>query len=270
MTFADWALDASAMLSQIRPDSGDRIHYRTFSCWVFDTQQEVQACQHGTFSPKTGPVAPGECPIVWDGPNTCPSGLEDYPYQPTETELSLSNSEFESLCGDRNVHFFDELYWRTWDDLELATQQLGELGEPAHGVIYVTTELRELCFEDALCANNVGLAVTAPDAPVKFLGFAAVTDANDIDWHTLAHETGHIMGLEHDNQAQGFMNPSGLGGVSPLLQDANFETWEDSMASKGSLPRSSGWFHTGCTGVAECAPLGKPGWSCNNLWCAEE
>jgi hypothetical protein len=42
------------------------------------------------------------------------------------------------------------------------------------------------------------------------------------------------------------------------------------MKNKGWLPRSSGWSHTDCEGFAECAPLGKPGWSCNGLWCVQD
>ncbi len=73
------------------------------------------------------------------------------------------------------------------------------------------------------------------------------------------------------------MNDKHDGGYLPLLglgQENQFidnnAKWEVAFQTKGERPRSSGWAHTGCSSLAECAPLGKPGWSCNGLSCVED
>jgi hypothetical protein len=272
VTFGDWALDASEMLAQIRPDVDRPIRYRSFSCWIFEDQAAVQLCQHGPFEVKQGPLEEEECPVIWTGPPVCPPGLEDYPYQPTDVEIQLSASDSALYCGDRNRHYFNELPERGWADLELNTVALGPLGEPANGVIYLTSDTDQLCIEDQGCPMKAGVSFLSPNAAIARLGFAAVSNANPDDWHTLAHETGHLLGLEHDVAVEGFMNDDeNSGGLLPNLTEANLERWDDAMDEKGWLPRSSGWFHTGCTGFDECAPLGKPGWVClNGQRCAEE
>ena len=51
----------------------------------------------------------------------------------------------------------------------------------------------------------------------------------------------------------------------------NNSRWESGLtSSKGIDPRSSGFYFTGCTDLADCAPLGKPGWSCTGLYCIED
>ena len=261
--FADMALQASELLGNIRPDVDDPVRFRVFSCWVFEDQDAFDLCQYGSFE-----VVDDE---VINSPPICPPGMENYPYQPTETD--------QLDAADQANLLFEEAWGSAWVDLELNTQVLGTLGEPVSGVAFLTTDTLQTCLEDEwpACAPVAGLAYLSPDAAIYRLGAAVVTNYNPYDWHTLAHEVGHTLGLVHDTAVGGFMNDKYDGGYMPLLgqgQDNelidNNAKWEVAFETKGARPRSSGWAHTGCSGFAECAPLGKPGWSCNGSWCLED
>jgi hypothetical protein len=78
VTFADWALEASEFLNEVRPGENDAVHYRVFSCWVFEDDEAFGSCQHGIQYMNGEPVG--------IGPPVCPSGMEDYPYQTTEND----------------------------------------------------------------------------------------------------------------------------------------------------------------------------------------
>jgi hypothetical protein len=261
--FADMALKASELLNDVRPEIDDPVHFRVFSCWVFENNDAFMLCQHGPFE------MIGE-DIIYSDP-VCPPGMEDYPYRPTDSDL-LNDADQATLL-------FEEATQRAWLDLELNTHALGPSGEPVNGVAFITTDTLQTCPADPwpFCNPAAGLSYQSPDAGIQMLGSAVVTNANPYDWQTLAHEVGHTLGLWHDTASEGFMNDSPYGGILPLLgiaqDDASVDNnmeWEEAFMSKGSLPRSSGWIHTGCSGFDECAPLGKPGWSCNGLWCEQD
>lgn len=159
--------------------------------------------------------------------------------------------------------------------LQLNTTALGPYGEPANGVVFLTNDSIQTCVGDdwPSCLPVAGLAYRSPNAEIYQLGSAVVTNLNPHDWKTLAHEVGHTLGLWHDVAIDGFTNSDGQG-LMPILGQAeddpnvdNNERWESAFELKGAYPRSAGWYHTGCTGLDECAPLGKPGWSCNGAWC---
>jgi hypothetical protein len=257
VTFADWALQASEFLNQIRPGENDAVHYRIFSCWVFEDNEAFNGCQHGIQYMNGEPVGVGD-PV-------CPSGMEDYPYQTSE------NDPHPGLL------LYDEATDGAWRDLELNTVELGPYGEPVNGTGFLTSDTTATC-KATVCNPVAGLASLSPHNDIWDLGRFVVTNANPDDWHTLAHETGHTLGMLHDNYVDGFMNTEDNNfGLLPKLGISvdedypdmdNNETWELSFARKHSHPRSSGWRWTGCYEVDHvCAPLGKPGWSCEAAWC---
>lgn len=256
VTFADWALQASELLNDIRPEHSDPTHYRTFSCWVFEDQEAANGCQHGYLY---------EDGVIVDvGPPVCPPGMEDYPYQ------TQPGDPFPGLL------FYDEATYGAWRDYEMSMIALGSYGEPVNGVGFLTNDALQTCT-GMPCMHVAGLASLAPDSKVWELGRFVVTNLNPYDWITLAHETAHTMGLVHDDAVNGFMNPHGTLpslGVSndPKFPDRNNNAiWEVARESKHSHPRSSGWSWTGCFEVEDvCAPLGKPGWTCKEAWCEPE
>jgi hypothetical protein len=258
VTFADWALQASELLNEVRPDENDGFHYRIFSCWVFEDNEAFLGCQHGI------QFMNGE-PVGWGDP-VCPPGMEDYPYQLSEND------------PNPGLLLYDEATYGAWHDLELNTVALGPYGEPVNGAGFLTSDTTSTC-PTTLCAPHAGLATVSPFGEISELGRFVVTDANPNDWLTLAHETGHTLGMLHDDYQDGFMNADGLGtlpglGISVDTDHPGLDnnvTWEGSFASKHSYPRSSGWHWRGCyDGDYVCAPLGKPGWSCKEAWCEPE
>ncbi|EDM73551.1 hypothetical protein PPSIR1_27048 [Plesiocystis pacifica SIR-1] len=258
VTFADWALSSSEFLNEIRAED-DPVHYRIFSCWVFPNEQAFLACQHGA-------IFDAEGDIVELGEPQCPAGMDDYPYKPS------ANDPHPGLL------LYGEATARAWIDFELNTLALGPYGEPANAVGFLTNDTTQTC-ETTLCAPSAGLATSKGTASTA--GRFVVTNANSQDWLTLAHETAHTLGILHDDYNGGFMRkgaPAGgpfLGttlpesGVPPECVGVdNNVTWSEAFATKHLQPRSSGWRWTGCAGVEHaCAPLGKPGWTCNNAWC---
>ena len=128
-----------------------------------------------------------------------------------------------------------------------------------------------MCAEDEAPCTAAGYTFL-PAGPVTLRGVVGVSNANQLDHATLAHETGHSLGLDHDKEVGGFMNTGGGHGDLALLDDTNMTVFEASMADKAS-PRSSGWDWTGCTEANEeatCSPDGKPGWACNGIVCEQE
>lgn len=259
--FATMALKASTLLSEVRPEVDDPVRFRVFSCWVFEDKKALDSCQYGPYE-----VVGEDVDYL---PPVCPVGMKDYPYGPTDTD-QLSDVDQANLL-------FEEATVRAWRDVEIGTLALGVAGEPVHGVAFVTSDELQTCRQDTwpLCSPVAGLAYLSPNSPVEGLGSCVVTDANSSIWLTLAHEIGHTLGLRHDLSPGGFMNATG--GSLPILgvveDDPNVDNntrWELAFESKSSLPRSSGWAHSGCWDDDECAPLGKPGWSCNGLWCVED
>ncbi|WP_165704034.1 zinc-dependent metalloprotease family protein [Enhygromyxa salina] len=262
---ADSALRAAELLDSLRPDLGRPIRFRTFSCWVFDNWEAYNECQFGPYQ-----IVDGE-PVY--GAPICSPGMEDYPYGPTEAD-QLSAFDQANL-------FFEEALPRVWADFELSAAALGASGEPVNGVVLLTSDLRTACkmSEFPQCPPVAGIA-TLPHGDPQHRGTAIVTDQPYIEtmWTTLAHEIGHTIGLVHDDYPQGFMNQfsgdaAGLGlsvdDEYPNLDNAT--RWEFGLTgSKGKDPRSPGFYLSGCEGPAECAPLGKPGWSCAaNVFCEE-
>lgn len=257
VTFADWALQASEFLNEVRPRENDPVHYRIFSCWVFEDDDAVNSCQHGIQYMNGEPVGMG--------PPVCPPGMEDYPYQTSEHD------------PNPGLLLYDEATNAAWRDLELNTVVLGPYGEPVNGTGFLTSDTTATC-KTSFCSPTAGLAALSPYPynEVADLGRFVVTDANPYDWHTLAHETAHTLGMVHDDYEGGFMNGN-YAGLVPALgisidQDHpnidNNATWATSFARKHSHPRSSGWRWAGCHEVEHvCAPLGKPGWSCKIAWC---
>lgn len=131
-TFADWGLQASEIFDNVRPEN-DRIHYRSFSCWVFADGLEAHACQYGVWEEKMEEVPPGACSIDWISGSVCPPGFEDYPYRPTATEDALADSDQDEYCRDRTIHHMDELKARIWTNFATNTLTLGPAGEPTNG-----------------------------------------------------------------------------------------------------------------------------------------
>gem|GEM_PF-5315311 len=255
VTFADWALQASELLGDVRPEENDAVHYRIFSCWVFQNNEEFLACQHGIQFADGEPVGMGD-PV-------CPPGMEDYPYQFTQND------------PHPGLMLFEEATDGAWRDFELNTLALGPYGEPVNGVGFLTNDTTQTC-KTTFCSPVAGRATLSPFGTVSETGRFVVTNANSNDWHTLAHETGHTLGLVHDDAPSGFMNTDDFGqgsglGTSTDADHPNLDnniTWEEAFESQHTYPRSLGWTWTGCAGVEHaCAPLGKPGWSCNNAWC---
>jgi len=254
VTFADWALRAAELLNDVRPESDDPVHYRIFSCWVFEDAQTVMECQHGSIYENGMQVG--------SGPPVCPPGMEDYPYKTT------GNDPHPGLL------LYDEATDGAWQDLALNTTALGVYGEPVNGTAFLTNDTTQTC-ETTLCQPAAGRATLSPYGLVWDLGRMVVTNANPDDAVSLAHETGHTLGMVHDDYPNGFMNNGD--GVLPGLGISvdmkypgkdNNATWAEAFASKHSHPRSSGWYWTGCHEVEHvCAPLGKPGWSCEQAWC---
>ena len=255
VTFADWSLQASEFLNDVRETENDPVHYRVFSCWIFENRQEMLECQHGYVFDNNGMP-------IGTGPANCPVGMEDYPYQPSEND------------PDPGLLLFYEAIQRAWSDLALNTLALGPDGEPVNGVAFLTDESSHTC-EGQNCQPVAGRAEISPYSDVWNSGSLVVSDDNDYDWHTLAHETAHTLGMLHDDAPDGFM--TGPEGHAPTLGTSvdpgapgkdNNVTWATAFSSKHSHPRSAGWYWTGCFEVEDvCAPLGKPGWSCEQAWC---
>ena len=200
--------------------------------------------------------------------------MEDYPYSATGNDLLDPADQARMLFG--------EALQRVWADLELNVEALGPAGEPVHGTVLITSLWVATCDSGdfPMCDPLAGRAVSPTANEVHRRGTAIVTDEPSLTsmWLTLAHETGHTIGLVHDDFPGGFMNEdsgteNGLGiSVDPEFPNAdNNSRWEAALlGSKGQAPRSSGFYMTGCAGPAECAPLGKPGWSCSGLFCIED
>ena len=262
---ADAALNASELLNGLRPDLARPIRYRTFSCWVFDSLEAYRLCQFGPF------VVVNEDPIY--DPPVCPPGM-NYPYMPTE-EDQLDNSDQSRLT-------FEEALERVWADFEYNVDVLGEGAEPANGVLMVAHDITATCYESDFqqsgCFPVAGRSIVPNAIQVRWWGTGVVSDVNPGGiWRTLAHETGHTIGLVHDDSPGGIMNspagPMGILGISVDPEYPNLDNnhrWETGLTgSKGRDPRSPGFYLSGCDGLADCAPLGKPGWSCTGLFCAE-
>lgn len=261
---ADAALQAAEVLNSLRPDLERPIRYRTFSCWIFEDLDAYELCQFGPYI-----VVNGE--PIYDPP-VCPPEM-NYPYAPTESD-QLSNIDQSALT-------FEESIARAWSDFEYNVDILGSGGEPANGVWLLTHDITNTCLatdHPNNCKSLAGRAALA-SSPVQRWGSGVVTDrALDGIWPTLAHETGHTIGLVHDDFPGGLMNKiagsvGGLG-ISTDPEYPNIDNnarWESGLTgSKGENPRTPGFYHTGCDGLADCAPLGKPGWSCTGLFCVED
>lgn len=263
--FADTALKSAELLNSLRPDLERPIYYRTFSCWVFEDIEAYQHCQFGPYS-----VVDGE--PVYDPP-ICPPGMEGYPYQPTEQD--------QLSAVDQSNLLFEEAIFRAWQDFELSADALGELAEPANGVVLLTSDLLATCSRDEFpyCPSAGGRGVLSLSDDLERRGSAVVTDEPDLAgmWTTLSHEVGHTIGLVHDDYPNGFMNKSSgtEAGLGTSIDDLypNFDNklrWEHGLTgSKGENPRSPGFYLTGCNSLSDCAPLGKPGWSCQGIICLE-
>lgn len=260
---ADAALNASDLLNGLRPDLARPIRYRTFSCWVFESLEAYQLCQFGPF------VIADDEPIY--DPPECPQGM-DYPYAPTETD-QMSNADQSKLT-------FEEALVRVWSDLEYNVEALGATAEPANGVIMVTHDLITMCYatEHPNCPEAAGRSIL-PDADEIYRRGTGVASDQNLSglWPTLAHETAHTIGLVHDDRPGGIMDiPAGTIGALGTSIDPQYPNldnnvrWESGLTgSKGLDPRSPGFFLTGCDGLVDCAPLGKPGWSCTGIFCVE-
>jgi hypothetical protein len=258
VTFADWALQASELLNEVRPGENDPLHYRIFSCWVFEDEEAFLGCQHGVQFMNGEPVGAGD--------SVCPAGMEDYPYRPSDGD------------PQPGLLLYGEATSGAWRDLQINTVILGPYGEPVNGTGFLTNNTTQTCPQVS-CNPAAGLATVSPFGDIWALGSFVVSNANANDWVTLAHETGHTLGLVHDDIPQGIMSESDSGplpelGTSVDIKYPNLNnnvTWEGAFASKHSYPRSSGWYWTGCHDVDDvCAPLGKPGWSCKTAWCEPE
>ena len=73
------------------------------------------------------------------------------------------------------------------------------------------------------------------------------------------------------NETSGQSNGLGIS-IDPERPNIDNNTrWEAALlGSKGAAPRSPGFYLTGCNGPTECAPEGKPGWSCSGVYCMED
>lgn len=264
LEFAQTALQTEGALNSLRPDLPNPIRFRTFSCWVFEDYDAYRLCQFGPYE-----VVDGEVNYL---PPICPPGF-DYPYTPTELD-QLSDLDQANLL-------YEEAAAAAWIDFEYNSVILGDRAEPRNGVMLITSEPRSLCaVEDyPICPPAAGRA-TYPWGAVQSRGTGVILDEPELTsmWISLAHEVGHTIGLVHDDVPGGFMNKFGGTNIElGVSVDAehpgvvNKAQWELGLqGSKGENPRSPGFYLTGCESLAQCAPLGKPGWSCTGLFCVED